>query len=80
MLMDFDVRRQQEMHFLLVEALLWIIDYFDQKQWFKDKGLNDGFVSYKHTAFHFTRGQLMDWSFVGYLWIYCTGSIGEQVM
>ncbi len=33
----------------------------------KLKGINEGFVSYKHAAFHFTRHQLMDWSLVDYL-------------
>ncbi len=33
----------------------------------KLKHLNDGFVSYKHWAFHFTRCSLMDRSHVGYL-------------
>ncbi len=37
--------------FLLEEALLRIMD-FGQKQ--QLKRLNDGFVSYKQTAFHFT--------------------------
>ncbi len=35
----------------------------------KFKHLNDGFVSDKHTAFHFTRRYLADWSLVDYLWI-----------
>ncbi len=33
------------------------------------KRLNDGFISYKHAAFHFTRHWLMDWRRVDYLWI-----------
>ncbi len=38
MLVDFDVTEQQEMDFfLLEEALLWIMDYFCQKWWFKVK-------------------------------------------
>ncbi len=39
MLLDFDMRGQQEMDFVsLEEALLWIIDsYFDQKWRFKVK-------------------------------------------
>ncbi len=47
--------------FSLEEVLLWIMDsYFGQKRWFKVKCLeklnaNDGFVSYRHAAFHFTR-------------------------
>ncbi len=56
-----DVGEQQEMDFLLKE-MLWITDsYFDQKWW-----LNDWFLSYKHTAFDFTRCELMDWSGVEY--------------
>ncbi len=35
----------------------------------KIKHLNDGFVSYKNAAFHFTRWWLMVWSGVDYLWI-----------
>ncbi len=31
------------------------------------KHLNNGFVSYNHAVFHFTRCQLMDWSHVDYL-------------
>ncbi len=46
----FDVSGQQGMDFYsLEEALLWIIDIKVKKH------LNDGFVSYKHAAFHFTR-------------------------
>ncbi len=41
--------------------------YFVQKRQFEVKYLNDGFVSYKHTAFRFTRRQLMHWSHVDYL-------------
>ncbi len=33
------------------------------------KSLNDGFFSYKHADFSFTRCELMDWSGVDYLWI-----------
>ncbi len=52
------------------EVLLCVIgQYFGQKWRFKLKNLNDGFVSYKHTAFCFTRHELMDWSCVDYLWI-----------
>jgi len=33
------------------------------------KCLNDGFVSYKHAAFHFTICLLLDWSHANQLWI-----------
>ncbi len=33
------------------------------------KFLNDGFVSYKHAAFHFTICLLLDWSHANQLWI-----------
>ncbi len=47
---DLDVSGQQGMDFFsLEEALLWIIDIKVKKH------LNDGFVSYKYTAFRFTR-------------------------
>ncbi len=42
----------------LKEQLLLIMDY----------GFN-GFVYDKHTAVHFTRHELFDWSHVDYLWI-----------
>ncbi len=32
----------------------------------KFKRFNDGFVFYKHAAFHFTRNELMNWSRVDY--------------
>ncbi len=36
MLVDLDVRGQQEMVFSQKKTFLWIIDsYFDKKQWFK---------------------------------------------
>ncbi len=41
---------------------LWTGDDFKVKP-------NDGFVSYKHAFFYFTRHQLMDWTGVDYLWI-----------
>ncbi len=59
--------------------------YVCQKLLFKVKSCNDGFVSYKHAAFHFTFTfshladafiqrtledvKLIDWSHVDYMWI-----------
>ncbi len=40
---------------------IWILDGS-----FNLKLVNDEFVSYKHTDFHFTRDELMDWSGVDY--------------
>ncbi len=86
---DFDVKGQWDIDFLLEEALLWIImDILSKSDDLKIKRLNDGFVSYKHAAFRFTRCYL--WIIVMFLsavWtliltapIHCRGSTGEQVM
>ncbi len=57
--------------FSLEEALLWIMDLnFGQMNGLKSKWHNDGFASYKHTAFHFILMAPID-----YRW-----SIDEQVM
>ncbi len=50
------IRGQQGMTFFKEEALLWIMDLsFGQNDGLKLKCLTDGFVSYKHAAFHITR-------------------------
>ncbi len=46
-----------------------------QKQQFEvNTYLNDGFISYKHAAFHF-KSELIELSIVDYLWIICIFSI-----
>ncbi len=47
----------------------FVIDYSARSNGLKLNCLNDGFVSYKLAAFHFTRHELMDWSHVDCLWI-----------
>ncbi len=47
----------------------FVIDYSARSNGLKLNCLNDGFVSYKQAAFHFTRHELMDWSHVDCLWI-----------
>ncbi len=72
---DFDERITSYgvVMFSLEKALLWIKDG-------KLKCLNDGFVSYKHAAFHFTRlSSLMDWSCV-YFVDYCDYLLFEVVI
>ncbi len=52
MSVDYDVRGQQRVHFYTGEkAIMDYGLYFGQKWWFKVKCPNDGFVSYKHSAF-----------------------------
>ncbi len=63
----FDVRGQQGMYFFTRGSI--IMDYGLVSDALKLKPHDDGFVSYKHAAFGFTRCYLMDWSGVDYLWI-----------
>ncbi len=62
----FWCERQQEMDFSLEEVLLWT-RILDRSEGLKLKCLN-AFVSYKHTAFHFTWHSLMEWC--GLLWCF----------
>ncbi len=55
MWVDFDARHKQEMDFFTAGTVIWIMHSCCQKWHFKLKCLNDVFVSYKHTAFSFTR-------------------------
>ncbi len=63
----FDVRGQQGMYFFTRGSI--IMDYGLVSDALKLKPHDDGFVSYKHAAFGFTRCYLMDWSGVDYLWL-----------
>ncbi len=52
MFVDFEVRGQQGMD---ITGESMIFDILARSNNLKVKHLNDGFISYQHAAFHFTR-------------------------
>ncbi len=65
MWVDLDVRGQQLMDFFTRGSVImhYELHIWTGSDYLKLKCFNDGFVSYKHAAFHSTRHSLMDWSF-----------------